>query len=304
MWNVPIDVLLALGLDPYLTLGLLLAYLIAAALLRRQGAPVARLRRAWRTAVGWLRCGHCRRLSRVGAWMRREPPQSPEWPYGTFLQRLGPPVRAALLGLGVRRQVPAGQILIHEGQRQTHLVLIEEGLTKVTAALPDGRTALLSLRVGGDLVGEMSALNDRPRSATVTACGAARYSVISLARFREFLRANPDAALELAAMVSDRLRWSNRRRIDFSSYPVRIRVARVIAELSRTHGRQAPDGVVIDVRLTQPELASICGASETSVQKILRELRTDGLVDTDYRRMTVRDLPRLQEIGQLDADEC
>ncbi|MTK03119.1 Crp/Fnr family transcriptional regulator [Micromonospora sp. CP22] len=235
--------------------------------------------------------------------MRRDQQPSTQWPHGTFLQRLGPPVRSALLELGVRRRVPAGQILIHEGRRESHLVLIEDGLTKVTAALPDGRTALLSLRVGGDLIGEMSALNDEPRSATVTACGPARYSVIPRERFRAFLRSHPDAALELAAMVSDRLRWSNRRRIDFTSYPVKIRVARVVAELSRTHGRQAPGGVVIDVRLTQPELATICGASETSVQKSLRDLRAEGLVDTDYRRMTVLDLPRLRALGQLDADE-
>ncbi|WBB89783.1 Crp/Fnr family transcriptional regulator [Verrucosispora sp. WMMC514] len=291
MWNAPIDLLLSLGLDLHLTLGLLVAYLIGVALLRR----------VWHYAASRLRCGRGEWLSRAGAWMRREPPQTSKWPYGTFMQRLDPSVRATLLGLGVRRQVPAGQMLILEGQLQSHLVLIEEGLTKVTAALPDGRTALLSLRVGGDLVGEMSALNDQPRSATVTACSPARYSVITSDRFRVFLRGHPDAALELAAMVSDRLRWSNRRRIDFSSYPVKIRVARVIAELSRTHGRQAPDGVVIDVRLTQPELASICGASETSVQKVLRELRTDGLVDTDYRRVTVRDMTRLQQLGQVDS---
>ncbi|MEW2379936.1 helix-turn-helix domain-containing protein [Micromonospora sp. NPDC047812] len=103
-------------------------------------------------------------------------------------------------------------------------------------------------------------------------------------------------------MVSDRLRWSNRRRIDFTSYPVMIRVARVVAELCRTHGRQGRDGVVIDVRLTQPELASICGAAETSTQKALRELRTDGLVDTGYRRITVRDLPTLRTLGDLSAE--
>ncbi|MEV2241565.1 Crp/Fnr family transcriptional regulator [Micromonospora sp. NPDC049891] len=290
---MPIDLFLGLDLQTGPTLGLLAAYLLAMALLR-QGS---------RTARDPLRFDRCRWLRRVGALMRREPHPSAQWPYGTFLQRLGPPVRAALLELGVRRRVPAGQILIHEGLRESHLVLIEEGLTKVTTALPDGRTALLSLRVGGDLVGEMSALNDQPRSATVTACGPARYSVIPCERFRAFLRGNPDAALELAAMVSDRLRWSNRRRIDFTSYPVKIRVARVVAELSRTHGQQAPGGVVIDVRLTQPELASICGASETSIQKSLRDLRTEGLVDTDYRRMTVLDLPRLRALGQLDADE-
>ncbi|MBQ1051074.1 Crp/Fnr family transcriptional regulator [Micromonospora sp. C51] len=293
MWTLPIDLLLGSGLPAWPTLGLLVAYLLAVALFRP----------ASRTARERLRFDRLRWLRNVGALMRRETPQPAQWPYGTFLQRLGPTVRAALLELGVRRQVPAGQILIHEGRQESHLVLIEHGLTKVTAALPDGRTALLSLRVGGDLVGEMSALNEQPRSATVTACGPARYSVIPCDRFRTFLRGNPDAALELAAMVSDRLRWSNRRRIDFTSYPVKIRVARVVAELSRTHGQRAPDGVVIDVRLTQPELATICGASETSIQKSLRDLRTEGLIDTDYRRMTVLDPPRLRAVGQLDAEE-
>ncbi|XTZ18063.1 Crp/Fnr family transcriptional regulator [Micromonospora echinospora] len=226
----------------------------------------------------------------------------PGWPYGTFLQRLTPAARTALLDLGVRRQVDAGQIVIHEGYRESHLVLLEDGLTKVTATLPEGRSALLALRVGGDLVGEMSALNDAPRSATVTTCRPTRYTVIRPDRFKLFLRDHPDAALELAAMVSDRLRWSNRRRVDFTGYLVRQRVARVVAEMCRTHGQQRRDGVVIDVQLTQPELATICGASEASIQKALRELRRAGLLDTDYRRITVRDLPGLRAEGLLDPD--
>lgn len=117
---------------------------------------------ASRYAQERLRFGSCR-WRRLRPQMRRPRELSDgEWPYGTFLQRLAPPVRMTLLGLGVRRQVPAGQIVIHEGIRESHLVLLEEGLTKVTASLPDGRSALLSLRVGGDLVGEMSALNNAP----------------------------------------------------------------------------------------------------------------------------------------------
>ncbi|MFI5836921.1 Crp/Fnr family transcriptional regulator [Micromonospora sp. NPDC051300] len=274
-------------------LALMVLYSSAAALLRRASRS-ARLR---------LRFDNLRWRAKVGLSMRRDAPREARWPYGTFLQRLGPGARELVLDLGVRRQVAAGQILIHEGVRESHLVLLEAGLTKVTASLPDGRSALLSLRVGGDLVGEMSALNDQPRSATVTTCGPTRYSVISRDRFTQFLKEHPESALELAAMVADRLRWSNRRRIDFTSYPVKIRVARVIAELCRTHGRRSPDGVVIDVRLTQPELATICGAAETSIQKTLRDLRTERLVDTDYRRITVRDLHRLRGLGEMPADE-
>ncbi|SCG65792.1 Crp/Fnr family transcriptional regulator [Micromonospora halophytica] len=294
MRTAVIDLLLTVGVEPLTILALLVVQLVTTAL-ARFGA----LRSAWDR----LRFDGLRWWRRVRVPMRRERARpAVEWPYGTFLQRLAPSVRAALLELGVRRRVPAGQIVIHEGVRESHLVLLEEGLTKVTATLPDGRTALLALRVGGDLVGEMSALNDRPRSATITTCGPTRYSVISPDHFKTFLARHPDAALELAAMVSDRLRWSNRRRIDFTSYPVKIRVARVIAELCRSHGRQDRHGIVIDVRLTQPELATICGAAETSVQKALRELRTDGLVETDYRRITVPDLASLARCGEVEPE--
>ncbi|SCG74124.1 Crp/Fnr family transcriptional regulator [Micromonospora coxensis] len=294
MRTAVIDLLLTVGVEP-LTILALLVVQVAAAAMARLGAS----RSEWIR----LRFDDLRRWRRVRVSMRREHAQpAVEWPYGTFLQRLTPAVRAALLDLGVRRRVPAGQIVIHEGVRESHLILLEEGLTKVTAILPDGRTALLALRVGGDLVGEMSALNDRPRSATITTCGPTRYSVIAPDRFKNFLTRHPDAALELAAMVSDRLRWSNRRRIDFTSYPVKLRVARVIAELCRSHGRQDRHGVVIDVRLTQPELATICGAAETSVQKALRELRSDGLVETDYRRITVPDLEALARCGEVEPE--
>jgi len=289
-----IEVLLSTGWSPPVIIGLLALRAAVLALLRA-GAS--------RYAQGRLRFDGFPALREVRLSMRRADSPAVEWPYGTFLQRLQPTTRSAVLGLGVRRRVPSGQILIHEGTRESHLVLLEDGLTKVTAMLPDGRSALLSLRMGGDLVGEMSALNDQPRSATVTTCGPTRYSAIPREKFTRFLRDHPQAAVELAAMVADRLRWSNRRRIDFTSYAVKIRVARVIAELCRTHGRRSPEGVVIDVRLTQPELASICGAAETSIQKSLRELRTDGLVDTDYRRITVRDLVRLRELGELDCHE-
>jgi CRP-like cAMP-binding protein len=225
------------------------------------------------------------------------------WPYGTLLARLEPDARQALLGLGVRRRVPGGQILIHEGLPGGHLVLIRQGLTKVTARMPDGRTALLAIRVGGDLLGEMSALNGAPRSATVTTCRPADVRIIPPDDFARFLKEFPDAALEIIAMLADRLRWSNNRRIDFTSYSVAVRIARVIADLARTHGRRTREGVVIDIHLTQSDLATICGAAETTTQKALRDLRGDDLVDTDYRRITVRDLDRLRQVARLDPPE-
>ncbi|MEV1319980.1 Crp/Fnr family transcriptional regulator [Micromonospora arborensis] len=222
------------------------------------------------------------------------------WPPATFLGRLQPSTREQLLAVGVRRSVREAQVVLREGALETHVVLLHDALVKVTAALSDGRHALLAIRVSGDIVGEISALNGTPRTATITACRPSTIRIIHRNAFRAFLRDYPEAALEVAGIVADRLRWANRRRIDFTSYPVRVRLARVLWELAVAYGRRSPRGLVIDIRLTQDELATLCGAAEISLQKALGGLRADDVVATGYREIVVRDSEALRLIAELD----
>jgi CRP-like cAMP-binding protein len=219
-----------------------------------------------------------------------------------MLGRLAADTRAAMLKLGVRRDVGPGEVLIRQGEVDSHVILLRHSLVKVTVAMADGREALLAIRISGDIVGEMSALNGRPRSASVTTCGSSQVSIIHNREFRPFLRSHPDAAIEIAGVVADRLRWANRRRVDFASHPVRVRLARVLYEIAADYGQRTPAGVVVGVRLTQPELATLCGAAEPTVQRALRELRSASLVSTGYRQITVLDLAALHQAGALDTD--
>lgn len=56
---------------------------------------------------------------------------------------------------------------------------------------------------------------------------------------------------------------------------------------------------MIGFQLTQPELAALTGAAETTVHKGLRELRDEGLLGTGYRTTTVHDLARLARVAEL-----
>ncbi len=171
---------------------------------------------------------------------------------------------------------------------------------KVTVPTADGREALLDIRVSGDLVGEIGALNDRPRSATVVTCGNATFNVIPRAELRALLAQYPEVAIHLASVVAERLCWANRRRLDFTAYPVKIRLARALAELAATYGRATSQGLEIDVELTQPEAVTLVGASEISVQRAFRELKLAGLVTKGYRRNIVRDPAGLRNLANLD----
>jgi CRP-like cAMP-binding protein len=201
-----------------------------------------------------------------------------------------------------RRRAEPGDLLIHQGALERHVILLHSGITKVTALTSDGSESLLAIRVGGDLVGEMSALNALPRSATVAACTPVVYSVIHRPQLQTFLEDHPGAALALAGMVADRLRWANQFRVEFTAYSAKVRVARVLVKMALAYGRRTPTGLEIGFELTQSELASLCGAAEVTVQKALRDVRRDGSIVTGYRTVTVVDLEALRRAAELDDE--
>ena len=224
------------------------------------------------------------------------------WPESTLLGRLDESARTHLLSLGVRRSAAPYSTLLREGAREQHVIVLDDAVTKVTASMGDGRQALLAIRMSGDVIGEISALNATPRSATVTTCCRSTIRIVHRRDFRAFLRANPEAAIQVAGMVADKLRWSNRRRVDFAAYPARVRLARVLCEFGLTYGRRRPEGLVVDIRLTQAELATLCGAAEVTVQKHLHQLRSEGIIGTGYRRVVILDIWALRQAALVDEE--
>ncbi|SDO02868.1 cAMP-binding domain of CRP or a regulatory subunit of cAMP-dependent protein kinases [Streptomyces sp. cf386] len=226
-----------------------------------------------------------------------------QWPARSLLGRLSPPARRELLGLGTEVRFDADALLLRQGMNDRHVLLLLSGLTKVTAVVENGETSLLAVMAGGDTVGEMAAMDGSARrSATVTACGPLTARVLPYGVLRELLVRRPEVCMALTAVVADRLRWANRRRLEFRGYSAKVRWARVLVELCVSYGTPGADGVVIDMRLTQQELATLSGAAETTIHKVVRELREEGLLETGYRATVIRDLPRLRRLADL-ADE-
>jgi CRP/FNR family transcriptional regulator, cyclic AMP receptor protein len=217
------------------------------------------------------------------------------WPEGSLLAELTAEAREALLCLGTHREVGSGHVLIREGEDSTHVVLLREAYVKVTAGLENGREALINIRAGGDVVGELSALDGGPRSATVTTCGRARVNTITRKDFISFLRHYPEAALALASRMACQLRFATRRRADFTGCQVATRLARVLVEIAETYGHRTSAGIRFAVTLTQEELGAMVGAGEDAVHRELRKLAAQAIVDTKYRNITILDMHRLQQ---------
>lgn len=231
-------------------------------------------------------------------------PRTTRWPEGSVLGSLPGTAREGLLALGTPREFALGSTLIMEGDTSTDVIVLIDGWVKVVGVTDEGGRALLALRAGGDVVGEQSALEGQPRSASVISAGVTVAHVISQRDFLRFLDSSPATTLAVSRALSAKLRWSTRRRIDFSGLPVRVRLARVLSELARLHGQPVTTGIEFGYSLTQPELAEMVGASEPSVHKTLRQFRGAGVIATGYRRLVICDLLALDTIAEpsgLDA---
>ncbi|WP_419723948.1 Crp/Fnr family transcriptional regulator [Streptomyces pratensis] len=214
-----------------------------------------------------------------------------------MLGSLAAPARGRLLALGAARRYGAGRVLMREGERTGFVLVLLHGVVKATGRTPDGRDALLAVRMGGDLVGEFAAADGGPRSATVTTCGAVVARAVGRDAFLACTRDDSGIAHAVNAAVVAKLRAANTHRVDFTGCDAPTRLARVLHQIVMTHGERSGAGAVIPWPITQPELATLAGAAEPTVQKALRRLRETGVVFTGYRTVRVEDLDRLRSIA-------
>jgi CRP-like cAMP-binding protein len=223
-----------------------------------------------------------------------------EWAPSSFLMRLPPELLEKLLDVAELMLFRTSEILIEEGKDDTDVYLLLSSCVKVTADLGGGRSALLAVRVGGDLVGELAASGTGRRIASVVACGrepavAAR---VGAADFVRLASEYPQALVLLSEAVGRKLSTATRRRVDYSGHSPLVRLARVLVELADDHGRPlVGDSVLIALDLTQIELGTLIGVGESSVLRALRALKERGLVDTHGRRTVVRSLQSLRAVA-------
>ena len=183
---------------------------------------------------------------------------------------------------------------MHEGQLGEEVMVLLDGRVKVTFTTAEGKDVVLRFCGPGDLLGELSVLDDLPRSSSVVALEPVETLALAASDFRGLIASHPDLALRLLRSISRRFRDADRKRIEFAASHTLARVAARLAELAEAYGEPTAEGLVIDLRISQEELAGWTGSSREAVAKALHTLRELGLVLTDRRRLTVTDLDELR----------
>jgi CRP/FNR family transcriptional regulator, cyclic AMP receptor protein len=216
----------------------------------------------------------------------------------TFLEMLTPEEAADLRASGRERHYDPGVALFHEGDDAGSVMVLLAGRVKLTVPSSSGREVIVAVRGPGDLLGELAALVDAPRSATVATIEPVDALIVAGSAFAAFLDRNPRVALVILRLVAERLLYADLQQAQFATHDVVGRVAHRLVELTDRFGVESAEGIVLDVPLSQEELAGWTGASREAVNKALQVLRSLHMIQTGRRRLTVLDADGLRRLAR------
>jgi CRP-like cAMP-binding protein len=207
----------------------------------------------------------------------------------SLFEDLDPGSAAELERLATPRAYAAGEVVVSADEPGDALYVLAQGKVKVVLYGESGREVILHVfKAPGDFFGEMSLLDDEPRSATVIADAPSTLLVLSRAAFQAHLARQPRTALRVLRELSRRLRRADAVIGDLALLDVYGRLAGKLRDLARTEGVETPDGWVVRDRPTQAEIAAMIGTSRETVSRALADLARRGLVALSGRRLLVR----------------
>lgn len=196
------------------------------------------------------------------------------------------------------RRYDRGELIFQRGDPGADLYIIRQGEVTIRLSAPDGKEVTLALMRQGESFGELALLDDAPRSTDAVAREETHLLSLRREALHHFLKERPEVVPSLLAELSRLVRRVTRAVHDANFLDAKARLARVLLDLAQSQGRPGTEGVSITSKLTQTELAALCGLTRESTNRWLRFYAREGLLSYEEGRITLLEPDNLR----LNAD--
>lgn len=221
-----------------------------------------------------------------------------------FIQQVSPLFVEQLGQIGMKRKYAVGSTLFIDGDQADDLFLIESGQIRLTKATEDGKELTLHVFTTGELVG-MSGLFEQNVTYTATATmeTSGVISVIPRTSLENILLKNGEFCVDF-------LRWmaamNRRMQSKFRDLLLNGKIGALYSTLIRmcnSYGVEREDGILINLSLTNRDLASFIGLARESVNRMLGDLKKLGVIDIlPQGHLLIKDLDYLKQA--ICCDDC
>ena len=194
----------------------------------------------------------------------------------------------ALCDLAISKDLPKNTLVFSQDEVGDALFIIAKGRVKVVLYGENGKEITLTYFRKGDFFGEMSLLDEQPRSANVITTEPSTLHILTREAFLRHLQASPQTAINVLHELSRRLRKADEVIGNLALLDVYGRVARLLTDLAEKDGEPDEEGTLIRRRPTQQDIASMVNSSRETVSRVLNEFQKRGLLIMDGKKVVLR----------------
>lgn len=199
----------------------------------------------------------------------------------------------ALAGIVTEQKCDRGRIIFSEGDEGTGFYIIVRGRIKVFKISAEGREQILHIVGPGEPFGEVPVFAGREFPAHAEALQPARLLFFPRRAFVRLIRDNPDLALNMLAVLAERLRRFAAMVEDLSLKEVPGRLAAYLLFLSE----RQEGAVELELDIRKGQLASLLGTIPETLSRILNRMGKEGVIEMRGARIRLLDLERLQDLA-------
>ena len=212
---------------------------------------------------------------------------------------LDPTALSELAGVCVARSYRRDQFLWYQGDPGDHLVVVVDGLVKITVASERGDEMVLATVGSSEVLGELSVIDQGPRSASAVAVQATTALVINRSALLAAMQQSPALLDALLRTLGAMVRRLTEQTTDLVFLDLGGRIAKLLVQRAERQSDDPSKRLAVDLQLTQTELAQMVGASRPAVNRVLQGLVARGVIKVDGRTIEIVDAPALRRRAGL-----
>ena len=193
--------------------------------------------------------------------------------------------------------------LFTEGDLADEIYIIKSGVVQIGKSSPDGRSVGLRICSRDDIVGEFSLYShDVNYILNAKVLESGEVSIIKKVDLEMELLVNKALSIEIIQMMSNSFLQDQLKFRDLVHHGKSGALYSTLIRLSNSYGIKQADGILINITLTNQDLANFCGTARESVNRLLNELITNNILSLKNRRIIIHDLQYLKK--EINCENC
>jgi len=209
--------------------------------------------------------------------------------------------RATVLAQCNERTVARGALIWAQNDPAQYVAFLVSGKAMSWYEAPSGKIGTTGFWCAGDLLGAADVGTVSVRQQTVRCLEKSVIYTLSFTRFDQLIRGLPDLAIAVIRALSVRLRSVAQLAVTLETQPAFERICTVLLALSDRFAVPCDEGLLIDLRLTNEDLAAIAGVTRQFANITLNDLRHRGMLVTRNHKMILTDVAAMERLAYGDG---